>query len=154
VVELVAFIDPPVHWWQYPVRAVAVLALWAAGAFVIGYCVTKIKWWWRSHGSAHRPETNGHVEKAEWDYNGRDQTQGFPTAEIWYNYEVNGERYAQVVKRDFANPDQATNYVMACAIGTCASDIGPTIRKNRSCQWCCEEICQGKFTRSALSATG
>ena len=94
-------------------RGIAFLGAWVLGGLLIGYVVTKTKWWWRSHGSEHWPEVGGHVEKAEWDYKGRDQAQGFPVAEVWYSYEVNGERYAQVLRRDFTDPDQATDYVMS-----------------------------------------
>jgi len=110
--EFVAAIEPD-SWFAFLLRGGAVVGAWIVGGLVIGYGITKIKWWWRSHGSAHWPEVSGHIEKAEWDYKGRDQTRGFPVAEIWYSYEVNGERYAQVLRRDFSNPDQATDYVMA-----------------------------------------
>jgi len=107
--KFVAFITP-LRWWWYTLRAVVEFALWMAATLAIAYGIGRLKWWWRSYGSAHWPEVSGRVEKAQWDYVGQESS---TVAEVWYSYEVNGERYGQVLERDFVDPDQATDYVMA-----------------------------------------
>ena len=91
-------------------HAVVEFALLMAATVAIAYGIGRLKWGWRSHGSAHWPEVGGRVEKARWDYVGQESS---TVAEVWYSYEVNGERYGQVFERDFVDPDQATDYVMA-----------------------------------------
>ena len=93
------------HWLLYTLRDVVVVM---GVTLAIAYSVGRLKSWRRTYALGHWPEVSGRVEKAQWDYVGQETV-----AEVWYSYEVNGKRYGQVLKRDFVDSDQATNYVMA-----------------------------------------
>jgi hypothetical protein len=56
-------------------------------------------------------QAEGHVESATWNY---EQGEGgsWPTSEVGYSYEVEGERYANIWKRSFVTADQATDFVL------------------------------------------
>jgi hypothetical protein len=56
-------------------------------------------------------QVEGFVESANWNYE-EGEGGSWPTSEVAYSYEVEGERYANIWKKSFVNAGQATEFVL------------------------------------------
>jgi hypothetical protein len=92
--------------------AAAMVLVHIKGGRWLSWPVAKLKYWRWTPGSESWPQVEGFVERAEWNYKGKNEHQSWPVAEVAYSYDIEGERYANILERPFTNAANAADFVL------------------------------------------